>query len=166
MLDQDTIVVGGDEMVIESLPVTDALRLITRTIKIVGGLGKGITDFPTSVAEFKKLSEDKNLENYIHLGGMVEGLLDRLDSEEVPLLIKNTIKASLPLYRDRPISGEGSFDQWYENRFSREFGDLFCLLLEIFKYNYGGPVEWLAGFFSATPEKDQSPPEPGPQEQS
>ena len=163
MLEQINVTVGGEEFRIESLPATTALQLLTKTIKIVGGLGKGVTDFPSSAKEFKTLQKD--LHKYLHLGTMVEGLLERLGSDEVPQLIKETIRKSRPLWRDKPGAGEGSFDEWFENRFSKSFGDLFTLLFEIYKYNYGEPMEWIAGFFSATPETDLKSPDRGPQKQ-
>ena len=153
MLDQITVTISGEEFQIESLPATAALQLLTKTIGIIGGMGKGVTDFPSSAKEFKDLGKD--LDKYLHFGSMVEGLIDRLDSDEVPELIKKTVRASLPKWRDKtgPVTQEGTFEYWFENRFSKDFGDLFTLLFEIYKYNYGEPVEWFAGFFSATPEK-------------
>ncbi len=165
MLEQTTVVVGEDELVIESLPATVALQLLTKTIKIVGGASKGVQDFPSSLKEFQDLAKN-GLGDYIHLGNMVEGLLDRIDTKEVPDLIKATIRASLPLWRDKPGKGEGSFEDWFENRFSREFGDLFQLLFEIYKYNYREPVGWLGSFFLTSLETNPPLPDPGQAEQS
>lgn len=161
MLDQTTVIIGDDEVTIESLPCTPALQLLTKTIRIVGGVGKGIKDFPSNKAEFEKLG--KELESHIHLGNMVDGLIERLDSDELPKLIKDTVKASLPLYRDRPAKGENSFEEWYENRFSKDVSGLFTLLFEIYKFNYGEPVAWFIDFFKATQEKTpiEEAPDPG-----
>ena len=147
MLEQTTVVIGNDEIVIESLPATHALQLITKTIRIVGGLSKGIKDFPSTKEEFAKLG--KELEKHLHLGNMVDGLIERLDSDELPKLIKKTVQASIPVYRDRPLSGEGSFEYWYENRFSRDLTGLLALLFEIYKFNYSEPVGWFLDFFKA-----------------
>ena len=80
---------------------------------------------------------------------MLDGLVDRLDSKELPELIKNTVQASLPRFEDKPKMGEGSFTDWYENRFSKDLPVLFGLLFEIYKYNYGEPVMWFVDFFQA-----------------
>ncbi len=157
MLDQNTVQIGDDEIVIESLPATHALQLITKTIRIVGGVGKGIKDFPSSKEEFAKLG--KELEKHLHLGDMLDGFIERLDSDELPKLIKQTVRASVPLYRDRQGKGEGSFEDWYEFRFSKDLGSLFQLLFEIYKFNYGEPVSWFVDFFAAA--QKVSPPDDG-----
>jgi len=162
MLEQTTVTVGDDLMTIESLPATPALQLLTRTVRIVGGVGKGIKDFPSSQAEFKALSS--KLEEHLHLGNMLDGLIERLDSKELPEMLKGIVRDSLPRFRDAPKKGEGSFDDWYEDRFSRNLPELFALLFEIYKHNYGEPFEWLADFFRATHSKGV--PDPGSPRQS
>ena len=146
MLEQDTVIVGEDSFVIESLPATRALQLLTRVVKIAGGLGHGVTDMPSSLTEAKELG--KELEKHMNLGAMLEGFLENLDVQEHPNLVKAIIKESLPVWRDRPKTGENSFDEWYENRFSRGINDQFVLLYHIFKWNYGDPAEWFSGFFA------------------
>ena len=153
MLEQTDVVIGDDEIKIESLPATRALQVLTKTAKIVGGVGHGMQDFPSSLRELK----EKGIEEYLHLGKMMEGLLDRLDDGELPKFIKGLIEESLPAYRDRPKKGEGSFDYWYENRFSRDPRGLFALLTEIYRWNYGETFEWLSDFFSKAQEPKQDP---------
>lgn len=152
MIDQTQVQIGSDEITIESLPATHALQLLTKTIRIVGGVGKGIKDFPKSKKEFEELGE--KLQEHLHLGDMLDGFIERLDSDELPKLIKSTIQASLPRWRDKPASGPDSFDYWYESHFSKDLPGLFNLLLEIYKFNYGEPVAWFMDFFSATGEKE------------
>lgn len=159
MLEQTTVNIGGDDIVIESLPATAALQLLTKTVRIVGGAGKGLKDFPSSKEELARMGKD--LSESLHLGSMIEGLIDRLDSTEFPNLIKETVKASLPLFRDRVKKGEGSFDDWFENRFSKDLKGLFQLLFEIYKYNYGEPMEWIMGFFKASQIPMEEAPDPG-----
>ena len=163
MLDQTTVFIGEDEITIESLPATAALQLLTKTIRIVGGAGAGIEDFPTTKEELAKLGE--KLGEYLHLGNMIDGVIGRLDSDEFPKLIKDTVEASLPVFRDRDKKGEGNFNDWFENRFSKDLPDLFALLFEIYKYNYGEPMEWFASFFKANQENDQNNLDPGSPEQ-
>ncbi len=151
MLDQTQVQVGPDEITIESLPATPALILLTKTIRIVGGLGRGIKDFPKSKKEFAELG--KKIEEHLHLGDMLDGLIDRLDSDELPKMIKGTIDASMVRFREQPKQGPDSFDYWYENRFSKDLPGLFTLLIEIYKFNYGEPVAWFVDFFSAIPEE-------------
>lgn len=153
MLDQTTVTIGDDEITIESLPATPALQLLTKTIRIVGGVGKGIKDFPSTKAEFEKLG--KELEKHLHLGDMLDGFIERLDSDELPKLIKKVVKDSLPIYRDK----KGAFDPWYENRFSKDLPGLFTLLFEIYRFNYGEPVAWFMDFFKAGQGKQD--PDPG-----
>jgi len=154
MLEQTTITVGEEEVTITSLPATKALQLLTRTLSIVGGAGKGVKDFPSSLAEFQSLGAD--LEKYLNLGEMVEGLLSRVDGE-MPEFIKGVIKDSLPFYQDRPEQ----FERWYETRFSRALGDQFHLLTEIYKWNFGDTVGWATSFFES-PQEGANPDSPAP----
>ena len=160
MLSQITVTIGDDKILIESLPATPALQLLTKTIRIVGGVGNGISDFPSNRAEFEKLSVE--FEKNMHLGKMIEGLIDRLDSDALPKLIKGIVRDSLPMYRDGKGPGEQTFDEWYENRFSKDLPGLFALLVEIYKFNFGEPMVWVVDFFKASrnnilPEMKQAP---------
>lgn len=156
-LEQADVIIGEDSILIESLPASDALKLLTKTIRIVGGMGKGIKDFPKSKAEFDALG--KELEKHLHLGNMIEGLIDRLDSDELPKMVKGIIKDSLPGWRDK----QSKFDGWYEERFSNDLPGLLLLLVEIYKFNYKELFSWFADFFSATQEKEPVDPEKKPE---
>lgn len=160
MLEQKTVTVGDDALVIESLPATRALQVLAKTARIAGGFGRGIKDMPSSLQELKNLGRD--LEKYLHLGDMLEGFLERLDDEDAPGFIKSIVLESLPAYRDR---SKKDFDDWYEYRFSREPAALLTLLGEIYRWNYGDSFEWLFSFFAAAQERGEDP-APGQQEPS
>ncbi len=160
MLEQTTVMVGGEAMQIESLPATRALQVLTKTIKIAGGLGAGVKDLPSSAAEAKAMG--KKLADHLDLGGMVGGLLDRLDETEHPKFIKNLVRESMPKYRDHHEVFEG----WFNDRFSRGTGDLFALLIHIYKWNYGDAFSWVSDFFEVAPNRGDTPPASGPETSS
>ncbi len=157
MLEQTTVTVGGEAMQIESLPATRALQVLTKTIKIIGGVSAGVKDLPSSAAEAKAMG--KKLAEYLSLGGMVGGLLDHLDETEHPQFIKNLVRESMPKYRNH----HQVFDEWFENRFSRGTGDLFALLIHIYKWNYEDVFSWVSDFFEVAPTEEDTPPASGPE---
>ncbi len=143
MLEQKEVQIGSEKMVIESLPATKALNLLARLMRIAGGAGKGVSDLPNTVGDIEK---------DLHVGAMIQGVLEQVDPSDTPVLIKGIVQESLPVWRDKP-----GFSEWYENRFSRRFDDLLVLLKEILEWNYGEAAalakKLLAGALSSKEEE-------------
>lgn len=150
MIEQKKVVIGGEELLIESLPSTAALQLLVKIVKIVGGAGLGVSDIPSS---------KKEVEQALHLGNIVQGLLDKIDVVDTPQLIKSVIEDSLVRFRDRP----GTFEDWYAGRFSRKLMDQFQLFYAILDYNYGEPIELLKKLWGESMEQETGTAEPPPE---
>ena len=133
MIEDKIVMVGGEEMKIHHLPATKALVLLGKLTKIVGGLGAGMSDIPTSV---------EDIEKYTHAGNMLMGILDKIDPSTAQILIKSALIDSLaqPNMIDK---SDADFNTWYDTRFSGKLDELFILLTAIFIHNYGNPMDWV-----------------------
>ena len=141
MIEQTDVMVGGEEMEIQSLPATKALVLLGKLAKIAGGAGVGVSDIPSRIAD---------LEEVLHVGNMLMGILDKIDPSEAQILIKSILVSSLvkPNMIDEP---DEDFTKWYDARFSRKIDELFVLLTAIFVHNYGSPVDWVKKILGKIP---------------
>lgn len=159
MIEPKTITVGGEDIIIQSLPATRALSTLATLTKILGGAGKGIQDFPSMANELRDALSGGTL----HLGKMMEGVLDQIDPDITSEFIKTVVRASVPTFEGD--GAEGRFDAWYESKFSRGLDDLFFLLKEIFVHNFGDPVEWIKKTMARAEKAGWIPPsEPSSQE--
>lgn len=142
-VEQTIVQLGEDEVRIESLPATEQLRLLIKLSKIAGGVGKGIKDIPQNTEE---------LEQVLDLGAMIQGLLDKVEPDEVVKLIRDILRKSVVQWPGGPAL---PFGDWYEHRFSRHMSDQFMLLKAVFEWNYGDFVVWikkhLAGLITQNP---------------
>lgn len=133
MIETKTLKIGEDKFAIQSLPATRALTVAAKLAKVAGGAGKGMSDFTLKIEE---------ISDAFHVGSMVQGVLQNIDADGAPELIRQLVRESLvtPLFEGD--GAEQRFTEWYELRFSRELQDLMVLLYEIFAHNYGDPLEW------------------------
>lgn len=134
MITTKEVQIGKDEFSIQSLPATRALQIAAKLTKVVGGAGMGIKDFTLKVEE---------LPEAVHLGKVVQGILQNIDADGAPELIRSVVRETLVKPNFEGEGGEEKFIAWYENRFAGELQDLAALLYEIFSHNYGDPWEWV-----------------------
>ncbi len=133
MIENKKLTIGGDSIIIQSLPATRSASIGFMLLKIIGGVGAGVSDISFNM---------KELAQFLHAGKMVQGLLANIDADGTAELIRDIIRESVvqPSFEGQPSK---AFIDWYENRFSMELQDLLVLLVEIFQHNYGNPLEWL-----------------------
>ena len=143
MIETKDVVIGDDTMTIRSLPATRALSIAARLLKVMGGIGMGMKDFTLKPEEFAEA---------FHMGNMMQGLIQNIDADGAPELIRQVVRESLvspsfePSATKKETNMEGAeqrFNEWYDDRFSRGLDDLLALLYEIFSWNYGDPVDWI-----------------------
>lgn len=156
MIENKEFKLGKDKVVIQSLPATRALSIAAKLVKLVGGAGAGITDLTLDPEEISKA---------FHVGNMVQGVIENIDSDEGPELIRSVIRESVVSPTFEGVNSEARFNEWYETRFSRQLQDLMTLLYEIFTFNYGDPVDWIKkGLAQATESGLLSPSVPSAKE--
>ena len=138
MIEAKVLKIGKDSFTINSLPATRALVIGAKLAKIVGGVGKGVSDLTLNPKEFAEA---------FHIGNMLQGVLQNIDADGAPELIRDIVRESLvvPQFEGEidNIGPEQRFQEWYDNRFSKELNDLAVLLYEIFYHNYGDPVAYV-----------------------
>lgn len=140
-IESKDITIGDVTYKIESLPATEGLKVLARITKLAGGVGDGVRDIPETPEEVSEVFD---------FGAMVQGVLERIDVDTTPTLIKNIIRQSLPQHRGKkPVE----FDTWYEFEFSRNFMHQFELLVAIFEWNYGDALVWLKKTFASLLQK-------------
>lgn len=117
MLDQKTLTIGGKECVIQQLPSSLGLQVVAHICHIAAGMSKGVGEVPIG------LGYDQTP---INIGGVISGLLDRLDEEATPAFIKRLVRES--------VMPEMSPDD-YESRFAGNYDELWELVQRIIEYN-------------------------------
>jgi hypothetical protein len=139
MIQEENVQIGEDTFTIQSLPTSDALILLGKLTRIVGGLGKGMRDFPGSIEELNMALK----EGVLNPGEMVEGFLAKLDPEQTTKVLKAVVEKSL-VKPQFVKNSKTAFSDWYEDRFSGEgLSDLMLLVKKIFEINYGNALVWL-----------------------
>lgn len=138
MIESKEIKIGGEKFIINSLPATRAVSIAVRLAKVAGGAGMGISDFTMKIEE---------LPEAFHLGNMVQGVLQNIDVDGAPELLRDIVRESVvfPQFEGEidGVNADKRFLAWYDTRFSRKLDDLIALLYVIFSHNYGDPLEWL-----------------------
>ncbi len=124
-LEQREIVLAFDSVMIQQLGTTKAIKYSVMLSKLVGGLASGI----------KTLGATDVMDWDIDIGRMVAGVVEQLDQEATPALLK-------ALVRDSLIKPQWN-DTWFEATFSGNLDQLLELVKGILEFNYGGLVEHL-----------------------
>lgn len=143
MIEQKDITIGEEKMVIQSLSATEALRVLSTLARISGGAWEGVSDIPSS---------SKEVEEAMHLGKMVNGLLSKIDPIALPKFLKGLFKLSLirPDFQSGQTSEE--FDNWFDIRFSQKLDEMVSLFSEIFTFNFGDPIDWVKKIWARVEE--------------
>ena len=125
-MDIETKSIKGREYQIYYMPPKKAIKILSRLLKIVG---KGISG-ALSTANTETTTE-KFFDQEINIGGLVEGLIERLDENSVLSLIDEL------LVHVEIDNGEGNFRKInFEQDFHRKLADLFLVLKEVIVINY------------------------------
>jgi hypothetical protein len=126
MLKEQEILINDTEYRIKQLLFSKRTALKIRFLKLIGGASGALTSLINGHGNLMDADVD--------LGAAVEGILDKLDPEETPKFIKETIQSCTisPLGLDKSENFEVHFGDHYE--------DYIPLLVEIIKLNFGGMV--------------------------
>lgn len=117
---------------IQQLPSSQGLQVVAYIARVISGAGQGIGETPT------RLDFDQTPFN---IGGVMSGMLDRLDEEATPSFIKKLVLSS--------VVPEMSAVE-YENNFAGNYDELWELVDKIIEHN--GFVEVLKKRLSAIME--------------
>ncbi len=137
MLQEKTIQVGDNSIIIRQLGTTLALYHSIKLGALFGGLTQGIESRGGNVQDWN-----------IDFGKMVEGILAALDPNESPIWIKKLLKESM-------IKPEFN-DIWFDKTFSGSLEDLLDFLKDILEHNYGGLLEYTRKKIIATTTDSKS----------
>ena len=115
MLDQKEITVCGKQYVIQQLPSSRGIQVAVQIAQIAAGAAQGI-------------GTSENIEDMpINIGGIIDGIVRRLDAEATPAFIKRLVVESVA----RPeLTSEG-----YEAEFSGNYDALWELVAKIIEHN-------------------------------
>ena len=116
-LDQKSVTIGSKEYVIQQLPSSFGLQVVAHLGHIAAGMGRGVGEVPAG------LGYDQTP---INVGGVISGLLDRLDEEATPAFVKRLVLES--------VVPKMSPDD-YESRFAGNYDELWELVEKIIEYN-------------------------------
>lgn len=124
MLEQKTINIDGNEITIQQLGTTLALRHSVILGQLFSGMSKGIE------SKGKKSIQDWNID----FGEIIQGLMSEMDPDKSPLWIKELVQQSVvtPQFNDT----------WFDATFSGNLENLLLLIIEILNHNYGGLFEY------------------------
>jgi hypothetical protein len=115
MLDQRDVTINGTQYVIQQLPSSRGMQVAIILAKIASGAAKGI-----GAAE--------SIEDIpINIGGIIDGVVERLDAEASPAFIKRLVMDSVV----RPEMTSESF----EAQFSGNYDELWELVAKIIEHN-------------------------------
>ena len=132
MLSQRTIVVGGDEFVLNQYPTTVALKFGISISKIVGSMVAGGFAGDNNLQGEGEFSIDDDMD----ISGMVTGLLSQIDETRTPELIKSMLKSAIVQYKWDGKLHTVWLDDWYEARFAGALEDMVELLVAIIEDNF------------------------------
>lgn len=137
--DKELIYEKAGTLRIKQLPTSKALRYSVALGKIAVPIADslGFTDSGNGKAQIS-----------LDAVGIVHSLMGALDEEKTPALIRDLVRDSVIV----PDWGDGT---WYESRFGANFQELFKLVEEIIRFNYGGALELLGK--TMVPGADTSP---------
>lgn len=124
MLEQKTITIAGEELMIQQLGGSLALKHSIILGRLFGGMSKGVES--SGVANI----QDWNID----FGKMVDGIISSLDPESSPIWIKELVSQSV-------IKPEYSIT-WFDTTFSGNLEELLKLVEKILEHNYGGLMEY------------------------
>lgn len=148
---QKQVQVKDQTITIETLPATEGLALAAAIARILAGAGAGVKDIPTSL---------KELPEALHVGRLVQGILDRMDPESLPAFLKKIVRQSLPEFRDKP---DAVFDEWYEDGFAGNLSSLSGLVWEILDLNFKDVLDLLTKKLAGVSVRVPSTPASGEQ---
>jgi hypothetical protein len=142
MLDQKEITVTGKQYVIQQLPSSRGMQVSIQIAQILSGAAQGI-------------GTSENIEDMpINIGGVIDGIVRRLDAEATPAFIKRLVMESVV----RPeLTSDG-----YEAEFSGNYDSLWDLVAKIIEHNKLIDVlkkklmDGMGQLFSASPKKEKS----------
>ncbi len=146
MLEQKTINISGNEITIQQLGTTLALRHSVILGQLFGGMSKGIE------SKGKKSVQDWNID----FGEIIQGLMSKMDPDQSPVWIKELVSQSVvaPQFNDT----------WFDATFSGNLENLLRLVIEILNHNYGGLFEYARKKIEAALISDTSSQKKGEQE--
>ena len=144
MLTQRAVIFTADEITIQQYTTTKALRYGTTIGKLAGamlaaGLEGDLKEPDENDAVEGVVVEDDLLDK-MNAGKMIEGLLTQVDDEATPELIKSMLKDAVVLYKWQGVMATKWSDEWFDDRFAGNLGDLFTLLMAIFEDNFGQAI--------------------------
>jgi len=115
MLDQKEITIGAKQYIIQQLPSSRGIQVAVQIAQIAAGAAQGI-----GTAE--------NIEEIpLNIGGIIDGIVRRLDAEATPAFIKRLVIESVV----RPeLTSDG-----YEAEFSGNYDALWDLVAKIIEHN-------------------------------
>ena len=115
MLDQKEITVIGKQYVIQQLPSSRGIQVAVQIAQIAAGAAQGI-------------GSAENIEDIqFNIGGIIDGMVRRLDAEATPAFIKRLVIESM-------VSPEMTPDN-YEAEFSGNYDALWDLVAKIIEHN-------------------------------
>ncbi len=117
MIEQKTIDVCGDPVVIQQLPAQTGMEVFLAFSKIMAGAKEGI-----SVESLLNLEETK-----IDLGRIIAGIIDATNVKGTPEFIRKLVEDSMvsPAYSQ----------EYFNNTFAGHYHELFELIATIFTFN-------------------------------
>lgn len=117
MIDQKTIDVCGEPVVIQQLPAQTGMEVFLAFSKILAGAKEGI-----GIESILNLEETK-----IDLGKIIAGIIEATDVKGTPEFIRKLVEDSM-------VSPAYSQD-YFNGTFAGHYSELFELVSEIFKFN-------------------------------
>ncbi len=124
-LEQKTVSLSFGDVMIQQLGTSKAIKYSVAMSKVVGGMAHGV----------KTMGETNVLNWDVDVGKVVTGLVEQLDQDATPALLKSLVRDSL-------IQPQWN-DTWFEATFSGSLDQLVELIKAILEFNYGGLVEHL-----------------------
>ncbi|MBT4266624.1 MAG: hypothetical protein HOD85_20690 [Deltaproteobacteria bacterium] len=142
MIKEQEILINNTEYRIKQLLFTKRTTLKIKFLKLVGGASDALNSLITGQGSI--------LDSDIDIGGIIGGILEKLDPDETPIFIRETIQSCVV----SPMGLEKV--EQFETHFGDNYEDYIPLLVEIVKLNFGGMVAELKKKLPAT-EKPTEP---------
>lgn len=155
MLTQRAVIFTADEITIQQYTTTKALRYGVAIGKVAGAMLaaglEGDLKEPDDHDAVEGVVVEDDLLDKMNAGRMVEGLLSQIDDERTPALIKAMIQDAVVLYKWQGVMATTWSNEWFDDRFAGNLGDLFTLLSAIFDDNFGQAIQLIKKKMPRTP---------------
>ncbi len=143
MIKEQEILINNTEYRIKQLLFTKRTALKIRFLKLIGGASEALN----SLIE----GRGSVLDSSVDIGGIVGGILEKLDPDETPDFIRETIQSCTV----SPMGLEKTEN--FETHFGDNYEDYIPLLVEIIKLNFGGMVAELKKKLPITETPSEQP---------